>query len=276
MIDDHHVPASLRFPHHDSPGEGLTAGLAKGVCMFAGTSDLSEEGVGFGVPVIVSRWRTYLSFTAPVTVVSDEGNVVRKLFRLDAVQRVGNSDRAGVLPYIWLETKGLVYKGLPWAQRWLLAKHATGNLTPQIGFDPAPSRAEVAVEYALADDSVEVKVDLSGLKHLSRRDRVYILNEQGGRAFPIYRENGRIASREHRSGWSKVAAESAGFASETGDNWFNVPAREGAVMFRGREVVDSQLSWSGIEFDLSRWSSDKFSYRVEIGGPVDRPKELSA
>ncbi len=265
MLADRNHSTSLRFPNDDSPGEGLTAGLRKGVCMFASGSDLSEEGLGFGVPVIVSRWRTYLSFTAPTVEISSDGTTVKKVFHLDAVQRVGQSD--GLWPYVWLEAKGLVYKGLPWAQRWLLAKRATGNLTPNVGFFPVRSRAEVIIEYRLGEDNVQVEVDLTGLTALSRRDRVYILNEQGGRAFPIYREDGRVDSREHRSGWAKVSAESAGFAADDGSRWFNLRAQAGAAMFRGREVVDGQLSWSGIEYDLSDWPGDSFSYRIEVGGP---------
>jgi hypothetical protein len=257
--------ASLRFPLEDSPGEGVTKGLAKGVCMYREEQDLSEEGMGFGVPVVVSRWRTYLSFRAPTTETSSDGSFIRKVWHLDAVQCVGNSRPNAILPYLWLETKGLVYKGLPWAQRWLLDKRATGNLTPQISFAETDSRAEVTVDYRVSDGRVDISVDLASLNDLPGRPRAYVLNEQGGRAFPVYRENGQSETDEHNGGWAKITAESAGFAARDGAAWFSLGNRPGASMFRGRELVDGLLSWSGIEYEITRYPEASFDYSVEVG-----------
>lgn len=265
MTADYDAPASLRFPHDDSPGEGLTAGLSKGVCVFCGAADLSEEGMGFGVPAVVSRWRTYLSFTAPTVQTSSDGRFIRKVFQMDAVQCVGDKHTDQVWPYLWLEAKGKVYKSLPWAQRWLLDKRATGNLTPQVCFTKTSSLAAVPVEYRLTDRGVRVKVDLTTLNGLPRGSRVYALNEQGGRAFPVYLEDGRRTAAEHKSGWAKVTGSSAGFATADRDSSFLLRSRPGAVMYHGREVVDGQLSWSGIEYDVTQCPEAAFEYLVEVG-----------
>jgi hypothetical protein len=244
----------------------LTDGLAKGVRMFDGAADLSEEGMGFGVPVVVSRLRTYLSYRAPVIETSNDGTLIKKVWHLDAVQNIGNHPTDNIWPYLWLETKGLVYKSLPWAQQWLLDKRATGNLTPQVGFVAASSLAKVPVEYRLMDDKVSVSVDLAGLNGLPGRSRVYVLNEQGGRSFPIYRENEQPTVTECDSGWAKVTALTAGFAADKSEKWFNLSARSGAAMYRGREVVEGKLSWSGIEYFINGYSEERFNYQVNIGG----------
>jgi hypothetical protein len=264
MAAETNRPASLRFPDTGSPGEGLTAGLAKGVCAFDGVSDLSEEGMGFGVPVVVSRLRTYLSYSVSTTEISNDGSTIKKVWQMDAVQNIGGRRSEGVWPYLWVETKGLVYRNLPWAQRWLLNKRATGNLTPKIGFVPAASLAAVPVEYRLTDSGLDVSVDLKSLNNLPGRSRVFILNEQGGRSFPIYRENKRAFATEHSGGWQRISAASAGFANTDGRHWFDIDARPDVAMFRGREVMEGKLSWSGIEFQIDRYPAERFSYQVDL------------
>ncbi len=266
MKTDWNQLTSLRFPHDSSPGEGLTTGLAKGVCMFEGLADLSEEGMGFGVPVVVSRWRTYLSYKAPTIETSPDGSLIKKVYYLDAVQNIGDRTTTGVWPYMWLETKGLVYKSLPRAQRWLLDKRDARDRTPKVTFVRASSLAIVPVEYRIGENSVSVTADLSALNSLPGRSRIYILNEQGGRSFPIYRENDRASLTGIDGGWVIVSAAAAGFAAADGGKWFNLKARPGAAMFRGREIVDGRLSWSGIEYSISGYQDKRFSYQVNTGG----------
>jgi hypothetical protein len=241
--------------------EGLTAGLAKGLRLFLDGRDVSEEGMGFGVPVIVHKYRTHLSYTAPA-----DGS--SKTFRLDAVQVVKGKKAAGLLPYVWLELKGRVYKSLPFAQKLMLTKRSTGNLTPDIGFTDCHSLCEIPVTYEIDGARATVTIDLTELTGLAGAPKVFILNEQGGRSFPDYWESdGDGAARKiitgDSVGWKKVVSDEAGFKGPAGA-CFSLSRIPGAPMFRGREVVDGVLSWSGIEYDVTSLIGSVFSYRVDV------------
>jgi hypothetical protein len=249
-----------------SSSEGLTAGLAKGVRVLNEASDLSEEGMGFGVPAIVSNNRTYLSYSSRSLIDPVDPSRVTKTYYFDAVLQVGEDGEKGPAAYLWLETKGRVYKALPFAQRWLLAGRATGNLTKGVKFVKTRSIGSVEITYTLARDKVDMKADLTGLAGLPGNAKIYLLNEQGGRAFPCgWRDTRYNSPRPIKAGWEPVRSDKAGFSSADGQRWFALSRMLHAPMYMGREVVDGKLSWSGIEYDVSGLTDTSFTYAVETG-----------
>lgn len=245
----------------EQAGEGLTAGLAKGLRMLNGDTDLSEEGMGFGVPVIVSRHRTYLSYAARET---ESG----KTFMMDAIQTIRAKTFAGTLPYRWLELKGRVYKSFPFAQNLMLKSSAAANLTPNLGFEPCESMGEIHIDYKTDDNGAYITVNLADISNIYGSPRIYVLNEQGGRAFPFFWEQG-LDSREQadrKVGWKKVTGSAAGFTNSEKTMAFTLSKLPGADMFSGREVVGDVLSWSGVDYDVTALLGSNFTYRVDIKG----------
>lgn len=245
----------------------LTVGLAKGLTHERNGSDLAGEGMGFGVPVIVTGWRTYLSFTAEEELASPSGTI-RKTFRLDAIQQLKKCGREtdAIMDYVWLETRGAVYKTLTWAQRWLrLSRSASRANGTKTGFKQTKPLASVAVEYRENSESIDVSVDLSEIRHLTARARVYILNELDAGEFPLYQDSdGRELSESAIGGWGIVKADTARFLSYDGERCFEISQRPGAALYRGRETVTSELSWSGLIYDVSRYPEDIFRYTVKL------------
>jgi len=245
----------------------LTAGLAKGLILERNGSDLSGEGMGFGVPAIVTGWRTYLSFTAEEKPVSLP-ETVHKTFRLDAIQKLDKrgQETNALADYVWLEARGALYKASAWAQRWLmLSRSASRANGTRAGFKQTEALASVAVEYRKSKGSIDVSVDLSEVRRLPERRRVYVLNELDAAEFPLFRDSDGRELRDHAiGGWNLVKAEKAGFISRDGERRFEICQRPGAALYRGRESLDGELSWSGLIYDVSRYPDDIFHYTVKL------------
>lgn len=245
----------------------LTTGLAKGRVLTRDGIDLSGEGMGFGAPVVVTGWRTYLSFTAepPAGVSSGEDS---KIFQLDALQKIvkkgkGVEDKKA---YIWQEARGTIYKKVGWTQKLLpLAKRLEDRANTIVTYERVEPLASVPVEYGQYEDSVRISVNLTEVRNLPGRKSIYILNEQDALEFPVYIDSsGKKLEGSAIGGWVKVDVAAASFRDRLGRLAFELEQRPGAVLYRGRELIPGKLSWSGLIYDVSRYQADIFTYTIKL------------
>lgn len=245
----------------------LTAGLAKGLVLQRDGADLSGEGMGLGVPVVVTGWRTYLSFTAESSIASSTA-ADKKTFKLDAIQQLvkGGREVEGTKDYIWQEARGTVYKTARWTQKYLpQTKRLAGRGDTLVTFKKVEPLASVGVEYGRRGDSVRISMDLTEIRNLPGRKRIYILNEHDALEFPLYQDStGKKLEGGDIGGWRKVKASSASLSAVDGGMSFRLEQQPGAGLYRGREYIDGELSWAGLIYDVTRFPDDVFSYTVHL------------
>ncbi len=248
---------------------GLTSGLQKGLVMSDGMRPLCEEGMGFGVPVVVNRSGTYLSFTADTEISRQDGmKCYRKTFYLDALQRVKTSGKEVESPagYRWIEACGSVYKRLALLQRLL---PVVVKIREKAGlhyfFKKTDPSGVVTVEYKIDVDKVYIQTDCDLQENGSEPGKLYFLNEQGARIFNRYGDTtGRSLSKSSIGGWVRTRADKAWMTSHDGKIGFAVYKKPGCVLYRGWELASDVLSWSGFIYDTSESGGGSFSYPVDI------------
>jgi len=225
--------------------------------------------MGFGVPVVIRNFQTYLSFTATLETVRAEGREgLRKTFFLNALERFSfkGIEVDNTLAYTGVELSGSLYKRIKWLQGFLpKSNYLRKKAGFELFFKEVKPLAKITVDYRLSSDNIEVSVDLSDFNKMRRKDKVFILNEAGARFFPFYQDiKGRALKRKEIGAWSKVEAGQACFFTEDKSTGFCVQQQQVAGLYRGWELCSDSLSWAGFIYDLSRFKEPVFTYSVTI------------
>jgi hypothetical protein len=256
-----------------SPSQGKypTATLQKGLRLYHKDLDLTEEGVGLGVPVIKQGLKTI--FPGDIEL-SGQGNnskwEITAHFKLNLEEKVGKKGEEAV-------KIGLIYK----MQNWLAAIYRSNPSSRQIltllsnsirqlfrwetQYSKSINDFEVKITYIINTQtgSVKVSADTTNLP----RDlitEIVLMNEQGANYFDHYSDSyGVCFAGKEISQWQEVFAESATFLCGTHKIAFSVKQIEGAKLFRGRELVKSRLAWSGFGYSIPL-SANEFNYEVKI------------
>lgn len=94
---------------------------------------------------------------------------------------------------------------------------------------------------------------------------VNIMNEQGANHFDRYCDSNGLFLKGNAIGtWDEIFADEASFI-DSGDNIvFTLKQVKGARMFRGRELVEGRLAWSGLAYGLPQ-DINNFAYEIRIG-----------
>ena len=262
---------NMSFSNNENPDGGLTAGLQKGVILHNEGTPLCEEGMGFGVPVIVNRYGTYLSFTADLE--EQERNGSRyyiKTFYMDALQRAktGGKEIESDLRYRWIEARGWVYKRFPLVQRFLpVALTARRKAGVEFFFKKVDPPAIVRVLYRIGQDNIDIEIDHQGSIRAGGSARLYILNEQGAGVFDNYSDSsGADLKKSAIGGWINVDADKAWMMCKDKMIGFAVNNHPRIPLYRGWEKASDTLSWSGFIYDLTKSGRESFAYRIEVIG----------
>lgn len=248
---------------------GMTRWLQKGVVLERAGRRLCEEGMGFGVPVLVCGMRTYLSRSAELVRTERGGGPAwEKTFHFDAIERTSWRGRevTSRWPYALQELRGHLYKRSRTLQRLLpVANRMNERAGLAFDFVPTDSRGSVTVSYAFTGDHVEVSVGVPELESGVRRARLYILNEQGATMFSRYRDDHGLTLDEAAiGGWIEVASGRAWLTTPDGAIGFGIEPRPPARLYRGWERVDGVLSWAGFTYDVSHLTNEAFEYAIEL------------
>lgn len=248
-----------------------TAHLQKGLRLIYAGQELSEEAVGFGVPIVKRGLQTIFPGRVELASSGDDWNQeVTAAFDLNLEEKIvrpGSQSVNNRKLYVVQNFLAALMRRWPLLRGWLMA--CSNRLRSLFGwttvFEASGFSANVKLVYSIDRRSgvVKVEVDASGLSR-DEITEVVIMNEQGARHFDRYQDSSGACLRGKDIGcWDEVTAEEACFESEAHGLAFALRQVPGAKLFRGRELVGSRLAWSGFGYSFPP-AAQRILYEVQI------------
>ena len=207
-------PAAAAYP---------TRRLQQGLVLFDDGVDLSEEGVGFGVPVLKRGVQTVFPGGAELTVNARGPDwQVTAAYRMDLVERLTARSGGAVRPrivYAARDSLAAVHRRVPALRRPLTA--TSNAVRRRLGwrttFAPTAPVAIVPVTYTVRGggdgDVVSVAADLTGVPDGAVTE-VVLMNELGAAYFDRYEDSsGATLTGAAVGSWDEVDAATASFVS---------------------------------------------------------------
>ncbi|MHB9150574.1 MAG: hypothetical protein ACYC33_10965 [Thermoleophilia bacterium] len=236
--------------------------------------DLTEEGVGLGVPVV--RHGSRCRYPSSVRVQAVGPHAYRYTYHLDLTDRVGLfGGRVSGAPLDRArEWFSLLHRRRPATRRSIdtLAALARRFLGVTTWFGPTPLPVVVDVVYRVdpSGDAVEIEVDAR-----EAADRGYaevsLMNESGGRHFTQYRDDTGFRRDDAIGSWREVAGNWAAMGDPQTGAWFAVRSGDASVtgsglarLYAGRELAEGRLAWAGVAVVLPP-GVQGCAYRVSYG-----------
>ena len=262
----------LRITDDGAPATSYPTGrLQRGLVLLDGGRDLSEEGVGIGVPVLKRGLQAIFPGSMTLAVLS-EGPAwrVRATYRMDLVERLGG-DRGGPVRsrsvYALRDVLAAAHRRVPALRAPLTAvsNAARRRLGWVTTFELVPPVATIPVDYRVAESGavVTVAVDLRDVP-AGAATEIALMNELGAGAFDRYEEAAGASLRGDAIGtWDPVDAATASFVSSRRGLAFTLAQAPEARLMRGREAVPGRLAWAGFAYVL-RTGRPAFTYDVGI------------
>lgn len=247
-----------------------TSKIAGGLLIRKDGEDLSEEGVGFGLPVL--KFGDEAAFPGRSwhnLRMEGETAVVEIGYELNLVSRLSLGDRLIDIEGL-CRVKGRVDR--------LHRDHR--SIRRAMGFGSALFRRALSVETRLLEADpfgwARVVHTISPGGDILVRARcwpeaegcteVAIMNEQGASGFDRYIDSeGLDLSGEEIGSWERTRADWGGFADPGRHLSFKVWRAAGAELFYGREVKPGRLAWAGLS-QVAAMPNGEIEYRIEVGG----------
>ncbi len=245
--------------------------LQKGLILVSDGQELVEEGVGFGVPVLMKGLKTI--FAGNVNLIQAERNLETEIaatFYMNREERlasrsgttIGSNSLYKIKHYLEdLHRRSTLARGfLTSFSDWYLRR-----LSLRKTFEDAGCNYPIKVNFSLNWESrtVKIDVDATGVPE-GEVDQVILMNEQGARYFDTYIDtSGSLLQGAEIESWQTVTAERASFLSRSHHLSFSLQQVSGATLFRGRELVGSRLAWAGFGYSLPP-SRRSIAYTLEI------------
>jgi hypothetical protein len=231
------------------------APLQKGLVLVFDGKELIEEGIGFGVPVVKYKNKTYFSSSAHCyTHETENGFSLSKLFVLDTISRklIGKSFYVndGLYRSIHRLFEKL-YLGnnqfFPFFSKLMELRKVMGIQTKFIKVEPMGS---IEVEFSIKAGSIKVHVDLSGLDKVGC-EKIFLLNEQGSTFFDGYKDSdGNKLSGTRIGAWTEVRAADASLSCTKCSLEFSLEKLDKSLLFRGWEKTIGRFAWTGLSYAL--------------------------
>jgi len=248
-----------------------TDGIAKAPSLSLGGLDLSEEGVGFGLPVVKSPDGSIFPGAVEYRPNAADASRFAIAFEMNLVERLsrkgGRSFETKALNLV-KEALASIHRGLPFTRRALTA--VSNSLRAVFGLDtrfvPVPAIGTILVEYRVERHSGRIAIGAraDGLE-LDPATRIVLMNEAGAKRFDRYEDSSGNSLRGSAiETWRRVDAETANFIDGSSGSFFSAKRKPGATLYRGRELVKDRLSWAGLAYVLSP-GSRAFDYEIEVG-----------
>lgn len=250
-------------PHHLE-----IAPLQKGLVLALHGKELIEEGIGFGVPVVKYRDKTFFPGTAKVFLTNeDNGATLIKSFTLDTVSK----KQIWKGPYINDRLYSALHKAFaraylghkktkPVSEK-IMQLRRTAKVHTQ--FVKVRPRAEINIRYKCLNRTIEIEAEVSKLDKAGCEE-ILILNEQGATFFQKYSDSDGMEFFDGQvGGWERVNASEASFSDIKGTLAFTLRNLDGASLFRGWERISNRFSWAGLSYSLKPKASS-FAYTIEL------------
>ncbi len=256
----------------DRAGDYPSSRIQKGLVLIYRNKYLSEEGVGFGVPVFKFRHEAIFPGSKRVTAEKNNDIVVIKVdYELNLVERMairGNKKINSRAFYKIKEWFHGLHRNYPGARGILMPAFKTMSriCNTETRFDEVVSAGLVCVTYTinLKAGIVSVSVDISRVKK-NGCSEVIILNEQGATCFDRYCDSNGVSLTEEAIGtWDETSADEASFVDSRDGIEFTLKRVGGSRMLRGREFTESRLAWSGLAYVLPPHAVN-FEYGIHVG-----------
>lgn len=260
----------VRFPVVKSgPVVFPSSRIQKGPVLAYAAEDLSEEGVGFGVPVLKAGHETV--YPGSVAFRSAQDLVVEAEYNLNIRERVIITRRPirSQAFYKMNEWFSGLHRRRPFLRGFLKASTLAirKSLDIKTKFEEGASFGTSRVTYSIDTNKRTIAVDLD-LTNVRRAppSEIFIMNELGGNFFTQYRDSDGFNLRQEAIGtWDSLRAEEASFMDPIHKVVFTLPRVEGARMYRGRELVPGRLAWAGLAYRLPD-KARNFHYVIHIQG----------
>ncbi len=244
--------------------------IQKGLVLFQGNKDLSEEGIGFGVPLLKFGQKTIFPGKGCIEVrkYADRTNVnIDYDFNLtEKIKVKGRILESRTFYNIkdilsWIHRKNPFLRGIL-TQGSIVLRRA---FTVETKFERVACAGLASVEYSLCNDGIiRVAADLRRIKKEGCTE-IIIMNEQGASYFDTYCDSkGTILVGNEIGSWQENSCDEASFIDPHDGLTFTLSKISGSKMFYGRERVENRLAWSGIAYSLSP-GIQNFAYEVRIG-----------
>jgi hypothetical protein len=271
------VPLSDGIGLRMASGKGVTnsyptARIAKGWLLFCDGHNLSEEAVGFGVPILKRGLQTI--FPGSVELSADETGqanhfVARYTLNLEErLSHAGGTSGANMidnrLVYGAKNTLAGMIRGFPALRRTLT--DASSFLRNKFGWQTtyvdSGFSTEIRLTYTILPAENKLLVELSEPGFSSPRTSEFIvMNEQGAHHFDEYQDGSGTRRGDQIGCWDEVIGSIASFISKSSHISFSLPRVDGAHLYHGRELIGSRLAWSGFGYTLT---PGRKSFRYEI------------
>lgn len=250
---------------HPETGNYPTRRLQRGLLLVC-NEDLSEEGTGFGVPVLKLEREAIFPGNARITTMKhDDATVVGIDYDLNLVGRItvkGKRIESKTF-YRIKDCSSSLHRRRSELRKLLTL--ASNNLRHVLGietfFEEVASYGAVHVLYTIEGEEIRIDVDASGLKKYTE---LMLMNEQGANYFNKYHDSNGVMLGGNKIGtWDEIFADEASFLDSIHGIQFTLRKIRGARMYRGREFVDGRLAWSGIAYSLPK-NMVNFTYNIRI------------
>lgn len=248
-----------------------TARIQKGLRLLYEDQDLSEEAVGFGVPIVKCGLQAV--FPGEVDLYLHGGCVNTKIsarYMLNLEERIarnGNTSIKNRLMYTGKNSLAAVIRQLPSMRKMLTdtSNLLRSHLAWQTVYEASDFSTYVVLTYTIDESEGRIKVELTGGDFLSSNiTEVIVMNEQGAHNFDRYQEsNGTSQNGDEIGCWDPVTAKEASFIDQTHKLSFSLSQVKGARLYRGRELIEPRLAWSGFGYSFTP-KLEHFYYEIDI------------
>lgn len=254
------------------PGDYPASRIQKGLVLFHENRDLSEEGIGFGVPVLKFGHETVFPGNACVTTEKDSDTIVVKIdydmnlverMAVKSCKRIDNKVFYKIKEYFsWLHREYPLLRGI--LVRSSNSLRRICDIETRLEKVASTGIASVVNTINIKKGTIHVSVDINNVKKEGCTE-VNIMNELGANHFDSYRDsNGLFLTGNEIGTWDETFADEASFIDPCDNIAFTLNRVKGTRMFRGRELVKGRLSWSGLAYVLPH-DIINFAYDIRIG-----------
>ncbi len=250
-------------PHHLE-----ISALQKGLVLLVDDKEMIEEGVGFGVPVVMYKNRPFFSGAAQTSIQSEsKSNKLTKVFTIDTVSLKKFRKR------FYLNERAYTFVQRRFHKIYTRNKSLASALTAVIlllkrvrvdtEFQKTQPKGNVSVSYTFSSNVIEVEVALADLDKRHCRE-ILILNEQGASFFRKYLDSkGLILMDDQIGAWEPADAERVFLFNVNETTGYSLKSSEDAKLLRGREKIRGRYSWVGFSYSL-RPQVSTFRYSIEL------------
>jgi hypothetical protein len=242
--------------------------IQKGLLLAVGEHDLSEEGIGFGVPILRFKHKDIFPGSAQITSSRDGDKTVvivdYDLNLEESMEVLGNKINNRAF-YRIKECLSRVHRECPRFRKMLTRASNTLRrfFDIQTRFKEVTSIGIVRVLYVIHTGNIYVSVDTGRINNYGCTG-IMLMNEQGASYFDIYHDSSGTFLKKNSIGtWDETFAQEAYFRDSIHDIEFMLQKADGAKMFMGREYVPGRLAWSGLAYSIPP-ESTSFSYHIRV------------